>query len=161
MEGIPIVDHGFAAPKPGMRRGTGKLPPAPGDGPDSFNMLPALTGNPAEPIRDHLVLAARRPSHLAMRVGDWVFIGAKGGGGFGATKPGEHLLGGPAALKFAGQTNSDVLDGKLRKDAPATQLYNLASDRSQSRNVVRENPEQATAMRKRLEEIRAGSGTRR
>ena len=100
----------------------------PGEGPDSFNVLPALAGMPDKPVRDHLVLAAARPTHVALRDGNWMFIGAQGGGGFGGSKPGEHLLGGPAALKFAGQKNSDVVDGKLRKDAPAAQLYDLKTD---------------------------------
>ena len=126
----------------------------PGEGPDSYNVLPALTRTPEKPVRDHLVLAAARPTHLALREGKWMFIGAKGGGGFGGTRPGEHLLGGPAALKFAGQTNSDIVDGKFKKDAPAEQLYNLDADPSQSQNVIRENAELAKAMRARLEKLK-------
>ena len=49
---------------------------------DSVNVLPAMTGNPANPLRDHLVLAASKPTHLAVRKGKWMYIGAKGGGGF-------------------------------------------------------------------------------
>ena len=130
------------------------------DGPDSFNVLPALTGTPENPVRDHLILGAARGTHLAFRDENWVFIGAKGGGGFGGSRPGEHALGGPAALKFAGQTNSDVVNGRLKKDAPAEQLYNLESDPSQGENVIRKNADRAERMRARLETIKAAKATR-
>ncbi len=132
----------------------------PEDGQDSFNALPALTEIPEKPIRNELVLAASSGAHLVLRQGDWVYIGAKGGGGFGSSKPGSHTFGGTPALKFAGQTNSDVVDGKLKKDAPPAQLYDLGSDLSQSENVIRENPEKAESLRVRLAEIKAGKGTR-
>jgi arylsulfatase A len=131
---------------------TGQAVPE-GEGPDSVNVLPALTGNPQQPIRDHLVLAASRSKHLALRSGKWVYINGKGGGGFTGSKVGTHLFGGPAALKFAGQPNSDVVDGKFKPDAPADQLYDLTSDPSQSTNVVRENPDLARRMRKKLAEL--------
>lgn len=124
------------------------------DGPDSFNVLPAMTSNPEKPIRDHLVQGAFKPQHLAFRSGDWVFIGAKGGGGFTGNKPGTHTLGGPAALKFSNQVNSDVVNGKLRKDAPLNQLYNLRTDPSQQTNVVGEHPEQAAQLKAQLQRIK-------
>ncbi|MEE2887811.1 MAG: arylsulfatase, partial [Planctomycetota bacterium] len=126
-----------------------------GEGPDSINALPTLTSNPSEPARTELVLGPRRKSHLALRSGDWIYIGAQGGGGFSSRVPGTHMLGGPAALKFAGQHNSDVEDGKIKKGAPREQLYNLASDVSQRKNVIREHPQQARKMRERLNKIRA------
>ncbi|MEE2886266.1 MAG: hypothetical protein VX951_02430, partial [Planctomycetota bacterium] len=128
-----------------------------GEGPDSINALPTLTSNPTEPARTELVLGPRRKSHLALRSGDWIYIGAQGGGGFSSRVPGTHMLGGPAALKFAGQDNSDVVDGKIKKGAPRAQLYNLASDVSQRKNVIREHPQQARKMRERLDKIRAPS----
>ena len=119
-------------------------------GPDSVNVLPALLGKPDKPLRDHLVLAPSNPKNLALREGHWVYIGARGGGGFTGSRVGEHLLGGPAALKFAGETNSDIADGKIRLDAPNEQLYDLASDPSQMRNVVRDHPDIAAHMKARL-----------
>lgn len=133
----------------------------PDEGPDSFDVLPALTGAPEKPIRDHLVLAASKGSHLSLREGNWIYIGAQGGGGFGGSKPGEHGLGGPAALKFAGQSNSDIADGRLRKNAADAQLYDLNADLSQSQNAIREHPELAEKLRMRLTEIKAGSTTRK
>jgi arylsulfatase A-like enzyme len=132
----------------------------PEEGPDSFNILPAFTGNPEKPIRDELVLGAGNPTHLVLRQGNWAYISGKGGGGFGSSKPGSHTFGGAPALKFAGQSNSDVVDGKLIKDAPPAQLYDLKSDLGQSENVILENPEKAENLRTRLAEIRAGKGTR-
>lgn len=122
------------------------------EGPDSFNLLPALVGAPDKPIRDHAVLAPLRKGNLALREGQWIYIGARGGGGFGADKPGEHMLGGPAALNFAGEVNSDVADGKFKPDAPLEQLYDLAADPRQSRNVVREHPKVAARMKALINE---------
>ncbi len=123
------------------------------DGPDSINALPAWLGNPARPVRDQLVLAPHKKQNLALREGRWLYIGAQGGGGFTGDKAGDHALGGPGALKFAGERNSDIARGKIKADAPAAQLYDLAADRSQSRNVIREHPEQAELMAKHLAEL--------
>lgn len=122
------------------------------DGPDSFNVLSAWLDAPTEPVRDHVVLAPFQPKNLAVRQENWIYIGAQGGGGFNGTKPGEHLLGGPAALKFADEPNSDVADGRLKPDAPQAQLYDLSSDPSQSRNVIREYPEVAAKLKALLEQ---------
>jgi arylsulfatase A-like enzyme len=130
------------------------------DGPDSFNILPALTGTPDKPIRDHAVLAPSKKANLALREGRWVYIGARGGGGFEGKTVGGHNLGGPAALKFAGEANSDVANGKLKPDAPIAQLYDLATDPSQSRNVIRDHPGVARQLAARLADIQNQSGTR-
>ncbi len=130
------------------------------EAPDSFNILPALTGNPSDPIREHLALAAFRKTHLSLREGDWMFIPNQAGGGFSAKNVGDHGFGGPPAIHFSGQVNSDMADGALKPDAPAEQLYNLSSDLRQSRNVIREYPEIARAMKKRLAAIVSAEGTR-
>jgi arylsulfatase A-like enzyme len=129
------------------------------DGPDSFDILPALLGQPDKPIRDHVVLAPRMKQNLALREGRWIYISARGGGGFGGTKPGDHLLGGPAALKFTGEINSDVLDGRFKPDVPNEQLYDLLTDPSQTRNVVREHPEIASRLRTHLKECQEKTRT--
>lgn len=130
------------------------------EGPDSFNVLPALVDDPDKPIRDHLVLAAAKRTHLALRSGDWIYISARGGGGFSSQVVGAHAFGGPAALKFAGEVNSDVEDGKFKKDAPTQQLYNLKTDFRQRINVIRERPDVARAMREQLQKIRKTGSTR-
>jgi arylsulfatase A len=72
----------------------------PDEGPDSFNLLKVMTGAPDTEVRDHLLIAPQKPTHLALRQGDWIYIGARGNGGFTGTKVGDHLLGGPAAHLF-------------------------------------------------------------
>jgi arylsulfatase A-like enzyme len=128
-------------------------------GPDSINILPVLLGNPEKPIRDHLILAPNQKSHLALRNGPWIYIGAQGGGGFTGSAPGSHSLGGGGALRFTGETNSDYAEGRLRPNAPEAQLYNLAEDPTQSVNVIRENPEVARRMAAQLDQIQATPST--
>ncbi|MBM3862158.1 MAG: arylsulfatase, partial [Verrucomicrobia bacterium] len=120
-------------------------------GPDSINVLPAFTGTPAKPLRDQVVLAPQKKQNLAIRQDRWVYIGAQGGGGFAGIKPGEHSLGGPAALLFTGEKNSDIENGKIKPDAPAAQLCDLQSDPFQTANVIREHPNIAERMRRQLE----------
>lgn len=123
------------------------------DGPDSLDVSATWTGPTDRAVRSHVVLAPQKPTHLSFRDGHWMYIPARGGGGFQGRKPGEHLLGGPAALKFAGEQNSDIVDGRIRADAPVEQLYDLASDPAQSRNVVHDHPEIAARLRMQLAEI--------
>jgi len=127
---------------------------------DSFNMLPALTGSPQAPLRDHLVLSPRSQKHIALRQGPWIYIGARGGGGFTARRIGEHALGGPAAFQLTRQVNSDIENARLRPDAPETQLYNLESDLSQRQNVIRQYPEKAAELSNALSRIIDGHRTR-
>lgn len=122
-------------------------------GPDSVNVLPALLSKPDKPVREQLVLAPNRPKNLALREGRWLYIGSQGGGGFAGSKPGDHSLGGAGALQFTGEINSDFQDGKLHPDAPEQQLYDLANDPSQTKNVVREQPAIAKYMIEQLAKI--------
>lgn len=131
-----------------------------GEGIDSYNILPAITGNPEKPVRDHLVIASSNLQNVALRKGDWVYINAQGGGGFTAREVGEHTFGGPAAFPFTGQKNSDIEDGKIKEDAPPAQLYDLREDPSQAQNVYRENPEIVKEMDKELRELRNSKQTR-
>ncbi len=107
-----------------------------------------------QPFRRDLVISPSRQSHLALREGNWIYIGAQGGGGFTGSKPGERSLGGAAALNFAGELNSDVEDGKFRPDAPEEQLYDLAADPGQTRNMIREQAAIAARMKARLLAVR-------
>jgi len=108
---------------------------------DSVNMLPAFTSEPEKPLRDHLVLAPNKGTHLSIRKGKWMYIPNQGSGGFGGTKPSDHTFAGPAAASFVGSINSDIEDGKIRKDAPSAQLYDLEVDVNQTKNVFPEHPE--------------------
>jgi arylsulfatase A-like enzyme len=131
-----------------------------GEGPDSYNMLQVLTGESRKQVRDHVVLAPLKKQNLAIRKDKWVYISAQGGGGFSGTNPGEHALGGPVAIKFAGEKNSDIVDGKIKPDAPKEQLYDLDADLSQGKNVILEHPEIAKEMKAMLDKIKSGQSTR-
>jgi arylsulfatase A-like enzyme len=125
------------------------------EGLDSFDILPALVGNPAQPIRDHLVLAPIRRNNLTLRQGKWVYIGAKGSGGFGGNR------GGPGALAFTSEVNSDIGPrGRFKPNAPPAQLYDLKADLTQSTNVYNDHPEVVRQMQQRLAEIKAAVATR-
>ncbi|MGB5818685.1 MAG: arylsulfatase [Saonia sp.] len=125
-------------------------------GPDSVNMLPALTGEPDRPIRDHLLIAPSHPNNLAIRKGKWMFISAQGGGGFKETKLGAHTFGGPAAFPFTGQVNSDIENGKIKEEAPSAQLYDLEADLWESTNVYKKYPEVVKEMEALIKETLGG-----
>ena len=118
-----------------------------GEGQDSVNVLPALVGDPKEQVRDHLVIAASKPTHLAIRKGKWMYIRAQGSGGFTAAKRGAHAFGGPAAITYAGYENSDIKDGKIMKSAPPAQLYDLEADLNQTTNLYSKFPEVVEEMK--------------
>ncbi|MGA9589795.1 MAG: sulfatase-like hydrolase/transferase, partial [Salegentibacter sp.] len=125
-----------------------------GEGVDSYNVLPALTGNPEEPIRKSLLIAADNLDNLALRMGKWMYISGQGGGGFSAPYRGMHDYGGPPATVFTHQQNSDIENGKLKENAPPAQLYNLETDLSEKHNLYSEYPEIVKRMQQKLEEIR-------
>ena len=108
---------------------------------DSVNMLPAFVGEPKEPIRDHLILAPHKGTHLSVRKGKWMFIPQRGSGGFGGRKPGDHTFAGPQAASFVGSVNSDIEGGKIKKTAPPAQLYDMEKDVNETTNVYRKHPE--------------------
>lgn len=120
------------------------------NGKDSINVLPALTGEPDAALRDELVLAAHSQQHFSLRNEKWMYIPAKGSGGFGGSKPHQHAWGGPAAVALVGGVNSDIENGSFKKGSPPAQLYDLEADVNQTKNVIREHPEVAEELRKRL-----------
>jgi arylsulfatase A len=123
-------------------------------GKDSVNVLPALLGNPAEPIRSELLLAPFKHPHLAIRKGKWIYIGAQGSGGFKGGKPGQHAWGGPPAVAFAESVNSDIENGKIKPGAPPAQLYDLEKDLQQTQNVYNQHPEVVKEMEALLKTYR-------
>ncbi|MGD7651877.1 MAG: sulfatase family protein [Verrucomicrobiales bacterium] len=112
---------------------------------DSINQLPALTGAPAEPLRTEMIVTPNKPSHMALRKGKWMYIPAKGDGGF---------AGNVAATKLVNTPNSDIKNGKIRKDAPRAQLYDLEADVNQTTNVLEQYPEVAQRMAEALKDYR-------
>lgn len=121
---------------------------------DSVNMLPAFVADPEDQIRDHLILAPNKGTHLSVRKGKWKYIPRQGSGGFGGRTPSSHTFAGPAAASFVGSMNSDIEDGRIKKDAPPAQLYDLEADVNETQNVYLEHPEVVKELRALLTEYK-------
>jgi len=94
-------------------------------GPDSFNVLPALLGRkPDKPCRDHLV---EHGNVLALRRGPWKLIPASAPGAAGK---------------------------KNKKRAGGAELYNLAEDIGETKNLAAAHPELVQEMTAQLQRIR-------
>ncbi|HWR50238.1 MAG TPA: arylsulfatase [Bryobacteraceae bacterium] len=100
-------------------------------GPDSFNVLPALLGE-SKTGRDHLVEHAGR---LALRKSQWKMIPAR-----------------PVPARRS--------DAVVDIPGPDVELYDLASDPAEGRNVAKANPELVTEMSAMLERIRSKPASR-
>ena len=122
------------------------------DGPDSFNMLPAITGNPKKQIRDHIIICPFNKSHLSIRKDSWVYIPAQDAGGFGGKKIGDHDFGGSAAFQLTHYVNSDIKNAMIKTDAPKGQLYNLEKDPYQTNNLYNKYPKIVKKLDKMLNE---------
>lgn len=123
---------------------------------DSINMLPALTGDPEQPLRTEMIMTPNKPSHASVRKGKWMYIPAKSDGGFAGSKPNQHAWGGPAVTKLVGTPNSDIENGKFKKGAPNAQLYDLEADPNQTKNLINEFPEVVQEMQALLKEYKSG-----
>jgi arylsulfatase A-like enzyme len=121
---------------------------------DSVNVLPALLGSPKENIRKDLVLAPRWETHLALRKGKWMYIPAKGSGGFRGSKPSDHAWGGAPAVALVGGVNSDIENGRIKPGAPPAQLYDLDADVNQTTNLYHQYPEVVQEMEALLKTYR-------
>ena len=103
---------------------------------DSFDILPALLDGAAEPIREY-TLHQTISLALAIRHGNWKYLDHRGSGGNNYER--ERLR--PFAIE----------DGS--GDAPG-QLYNLAEDPGETRNVIRDRPEIAERLKAKLREFK-------
>ncbi|MCX5670662.1 MAG: sulfatase-like hydrolase/transferase, partial [Planctomycetota bacterium] len=104
-------------------------------GPDSFNVLPALLGEKHDaPLRGPLVLQSNGVNALAIRRGPWKLIPGAGGGK-GAPKGKRGPAGGP-------------------------QLYNLADDLAETKNVAAQHPEIVTELSELLNQLRQSGRSR-
>ncbi len=124
---------------------------------DSIDMLPAMVDNPVQPRRTEMIVSPRMPSHLGIRKGKWMFIPAKGDGGFTGSKPGQHAWGGPAVTTLVDTPNSDIENGKFKADAPPAQLYDLEADVNQTTNLYLQHPEKAMELREQLARLCPGA----
>lgn len=102
------------------------------DGPDSFNVLPALLGGKTG--RAHLVEHGRG---LSLRLGTWKYL------------PPQK----PAAAKKGGGAKKD-------RAAATAELYDLAQDIGETQNVAGQHPEIVEKMQKLLAEIEAKGRSR-
>ena len=106
--------------------------------PDSFNMLPVFDGTADKPVRDYLVNhTSGRPGRLAIRQGAWKYS--------------------PEAYRSGGKRTYP--DGSKSKPVPE-QLFNLADDLGESKNLIGEHPEKARELAAMLEKIRTATRSR-
>jgi arylsulfatase A-like enzyme len=105
-----------------------KLPDNAGE--DSVSILPALLGTDNAPLRGAVVHHSINGS-FAIRQGNWKLELCADSGGWSDPKPGS----------------------KEAKSLPPTQLYDLAADIGETRNVYAENPEVVARMTRALEAI--------
>jgi arylsulfatase A-like enzyme len=122
--------------------------PAPARAVDSVDQWAVLTGTAREPARTELL--QQGISGWAIRSGDWVFLNGQGSLGV-STDP--RMTWAVQALAQV-SVNSDLgPDGYVVASAPATQLYNVRLDPTQSRNVVAEHLDIAERLRARMREL--------
>jgi arylsulfatase A-like enzyme len=111
-----------------------KLPPDAGE--DSYNILPALLGEPrSHPIREATVHHSDS-GHFAIRRGNWVFIDAQSGGDREE----------PDWFKRERGYQDDNLPGEL---------YNLSQDPEERHNLYAEHPDMVKALKTLLEKYKA------
>ncbi len=149
-----------------------KLPRDAGE--DSFDALPLLLNQPpATSSRTNLitqtlfaVTAVTKhigPADLwSVREGRWLLVRGQGSGNTTTKQLHEGKAGHGyysfSALKFV---NSDFTPaGQLKPDAPPQQLYDLATDLGEAKNVYREHPDVVARLNKLFEQLRdAGRST--
>ena len=86
---------------------------------------------------------------LVLRQGDWIYFPKQGSLGYTAPEP-ERPFGLPYAKM--GFTNSDIDEhGQIKPGVPPEQLYNLATDLRQRKNLAAEQPDRLRAMPRFLE----------
>jgi arylsulfatase A len=88
---------------------------------------------------------------IVLRQGDWIYFPKQGSLGYTAPEP-ERPFGLPYAKM--GFTNSDIDEhGQIKPGAPREQLYNLAADLRQRKNLALEDTDRVRAMRARFLEL--------
>ena len=97
---------------------------------DSHNLLPILTTNSSDPVREDVILHSSE-GMFALRQGDWKFIEGLGSGGFSR----------PVFIE-------------PEENGPYGQLYNLAADPTESNNLFLDEPERVQSMQNLLDTYR-------
>ena len=107
-------------------------------GEDSVDLLPLLqAGDPSNLRARTGIVHHSLDGMFAIRIGDWKLIEGLGSGGFTAPKR-----------------------VKASEGLPSYQLYDLAEDPTESRNIASERPEKLEELRAALEAIRSSGGGR-
>ncbi len=99
---------------------------------DSYSMLPLITGNNENEIREYIVHHSINGS-FAIRQGDWKLCACPGSGGWSDPTP------------------QDIKNEKL--DLPSMQLFNLKEDIGETTNLITQNPEKAAELKAALKKI--------
>jgi len=102
--------------------------------PDSFNVLPSLLGKPSAKGRDHLIQQPNQGPTLALRIGDWKVLS------YANAKPIKSLT--------------------YEKGPGRFELYNLADDPSETKNLAKQQPERLEKMLAKLERIKTSGRSR-
>lgn len=105
-----------------------KLPENAGE--DSVSILPALLGTDKAPLHETVVHHSINGS-FAIRQGRWKLALCADSGGWSDPKPGS----------------------KAAKGLPQSQLYDLSTDKAETKNLQAEHPEEVTRLTKLLEQI--------
>ena len=112
-----------------------------GSGEDSFSLLPVLKGEAREPIRPYLVTQAFRGAQtLAIRRGSWKYIAHEGSGGNNYQQEPLQKYALPETVAGAKE-----------------QLYDLASDPGETKNLIEEQAGMAAELRVLLGQV-SGQG---
>ena len=116
-----------------------KIPPNAAE--DSYNILPALLGQVGDkPIREY-TLHQTIKLDLAIRHGNWKYLDHKGSGGNNYGREGEWGMKQYALPERA-------------PDAPG-QLYDLAKDPGETKNLYNDHPEIVKALKEKLDEYKS------
>lgn len=102
--------------------------------PDSFNVMPALLGQADAKGRDHLLQQPNKGPTLALRIGDWKVLS------YANAKPMKHLT--------------------YEKGPGKYELYNLANDPQEKKNLVDAEPAKLKEMLAALEKIQSDGHSR-
>ncbi len=121
---------------------------APADGPDSFNILPALLGEKTvQPGREYLIEQNNTGTAVALRKGNLKYIPGQGGGKATRRKKAQPE-----------RASEAVADRDLPPAAAA--LYDLSTDLSETKNMAAAHPDIVAAMATMLEELKTQGRSR-
>ena len=99
-----------------------------GQGVDSVSILPLMKGGDSAYRKDHAIVHHSSSGKFGIRQGDWKLLLHSGSGGNG-------YAGGKKAGRYAGTIEQKSFETGER------QLYNLANDPNETKNIASENPE--------------------